>query len=233
MFQLFQNENLVRGLAEDSPFQVGISDLDPGAVLEQGVTIPWMSDASASFVYYDCWITSYLDPGIVVHRHLPQANPSLPDSLGVTTLNDGSADKYEDDGVNTKSKDSFNDIVQRMAHSQYWFCLRGLALRIGKQVPIPKILLICGQVAVPHYPPEMAYNKIVGNYSGIPLWKAEWALWYTTSVQPRYNVVPPTNLAAHIRADQQLPDELQAPFSQPDPNAQPAEPPGLQNPIGG
>lgn len=224
-FAVFQNENLAAGLPQRSTYQVGVSDVDDGTRMEQGITLPWPSESKASYVYYDCWIECELDSGIVVHRQLPQYSTAA-DSLGVADMFNTGLETITKQGVNTISAGRFTDTTQRMAHSIYRFCLRGIALRIGYQVPIPKLLTVGGVTAIPDDEiKQKAYNKIVGNYSGVPMWKAEWSQWYTVAAPPITQQLPPPNLAEHIRASDTLPAALQAPWSEPDDDAVPSAPP--------
>lgn len=227
MFNLFQDTNVAQGLPAKGQFQAGVSDFDPeGLTVERDVLIPIARDPEATWVYYETEITCFCDSGIVVHRHLPQGDYD-PATLASCFIDDANIDKLTGRGVNLKGIDSYSDTVQRMAHTQYWFRLFGQAMRIGHQVPIPGIKTIGGVPAIPHDDnPQMAYNKIVGNYSGSPLWYAAWSLWYTTAVPPAANQTPPPNLAAHIAGDVTLPTGMQAPFSQPDDEAESTNPLG-------
>ncbi len=222
-FGFFQNENLANGLPPSGQFQAGVSDVDTnGTSVESGILLPWMSDPDASWMYYDIAVLCVLDSGIVVHRRLPSFD-GYNDALASCSITDGNISSLTGLGVNLKSNDKFDDIVQRMAHSQYWFCLFGEAMRVGYQVPIPGLLKMSdGNEFIPHDEnPQRAYNKIVGNYSGVPLWYAQWSSWYTLASPPKVQLLPPANLAAHITADVTLPtDGMQAPFSQPDDAAQ-------------
>jgi hypothetical protein len=217
----FTNENTEHNLAARSNFKVAIDRIDPGGNnFERGITLPWILDKRATWQYYDCWIEEYLDAGMVVHRQLPQSNYT-PDSLGNVNVYDGQLDVNTALGVNTKSNGSYTDTVQRMANSRYWFCLKGTAIRVGYQVPIPNLVgNLAGAVAVPmpmtDQPEQFAYNKVVANYCGIPVFLAEWQLWYTLAAAPSKQVVPPPNLAAHIRADAELPTSMQVPMTFPD-----------------
>jgi len=167
---------------------------------------------------------------------LPQVNNNA-DTLASCFISDPNIDKITGRGVNIISNDEFTDTIQRMAHSVYWFRLYGQAMRIGLQVPIPGLKTVGGVQAIPHDAnPQNAWNKIVGNYSGLPLWHAYWSLWYTVAEPPTSQQVPPSNLAQHIAGDVKLPDGMQAPFSTPDDLAQSTNPlqqqTQLQNPIG-
>lgn len=237
MFNLFQNTNTAVGLSPSARFQQGISNVDDlGISAESKIKLPYIKDSVASYFYYDVHISCYLDSGIVVHRHLPQSNP-IADSLGGIDFASPTIDKVTSFGVNTKSVDSFTDTVQRMAHSIYRFCLRGEAIRASYQVPIPKIVTICGVPAIPDDADnQKAYNKVVANYSGVPVFYAAWELWYTVAVPPEEQQTPPANLGEHIRGDAVLPDSIQGPWSQPDSVAQKAQPKttlNLQNPVQG
>jgi hypothetical protein len=220
----FKDTNTVFRLPPNDQFQVGKSDIPPNSLFEQDITIPWASDLSASWVYYDCNIGTVLDSGIVVHNRLPQIN-GLPDTLARSSIDDPSLDTTvtgDGFGVGIKCKDQYKDIVQRMGHARYWFRLWGQAMRVGYQIPIPGLKTVGDVPAIPYDKnPQWAYNGIVpgGNYSGVILWYAEWSLWYTTAVPPRSNSIPASNPAAHISGATPLPTGMQAPFSQPDDNA--------------
>lgn len=235
-FDLFQDENIAVGLAADAQFQQGVSDFDAeGTTVEQKVLIPaWPRDPRATWIYYDVNLACYLDSGIVVHAALPQTDP-LPDALWSMDIDDLTGAKITNRGANLKSNARYQDTVQRMAHSRYWFRLYGEALRVAYEVPIPGIVKIAGVDAVPHdNNPQLAESRIIGNYSGVPYYYARWSLWYTTYEAPKKNQDPPQNLAVHIAASVQLPDGYQAPFSAPDDEAKKAEPPNdyqMRNPL--
>lgn len=214
------NENLQYGLREDDQFQVGVSDVDPGDVVESDVKLPWPSTPLVSWVYYDCTLAVILDSGIVVHNHLPQVNNTY-DTLSSCDMDDPRLDNIINDGVNLKCRDQYRDIVQRMGHSRYWFRLWGQALRVAHKVPIPGIKLIGGVAAIPYDKnPQWAFNRIApgGNYGGVVLWHAAWSLWYTTAVPPLTNDVPGADPVAKVSTRTPLPDArgIQAPYSQPD-----------------
>lgn len=229
-FDLFLDENEAANLAANAGFQVGVSDLDPaGNPVEQGIKLSW-ADPTSSWVYYECGIECYLDSGIVVHRHLPQSDPNA-DTLSSCDVTDSDLRTKIDAGVNVKSVDDFADVRQRMAHSVYRFRLFGQAMRVGYQVPIPGLKKVGGVNAVPDDEQEQyAVNWISGNYSGVILWRAEWSLWYTVTVPPTEDQPAPDNLAAQIDGDELPPDQMQAPYSQPDDEAENSAP-ALQNPV--
>lgn len=228
----FKDTNVVFGLPKNGPFQAGRSNIDTGQVVEQGVRLPLASDAQASFVYFECAIGTMLDSGIVVHNRLPQVNKGF-DTLAVAALDDPNLDRLTGFGINLRCKDQYQDIVQRMGHARYWFRIWGQAMRVGYQVPIPGIKIIGGVPAIPYdRNPQWGYNSISpgGNYSGAILWYAQWSLWYTTAVPPTSNTIPAADPSAHISGTTPLPAGMQAPFSQPDDNAQRQ---GARQPTGG
>lgn len=226
----FKNSNVASGIPLNDRYQVGISDEDSATpIIEQGSFLPWASESSASWVYFDCTIGAMLDSGIVVHNRLPQVNRTA-DTLASCDFAASNFDEVLGPGVNLKCKDQYADIVQRMGHARYWFRIWGQALRIGYQVPIPGIKLIGGVPAIPYDKNvQWAFNRIApgGNYSGAILWHAAWSLWYTTAVPPTSNDIPAADPSAHISGQTAIPDKngIQAPFSAPDDNATRRAPP--------
>lgn len=219
----FINENKVASLPVTGKYQAGRSNVDPGAFLEKGITLPWASDPKASWVYFDCTIGVMLDSGIVVHHRLPQVN-NVPDTLASTVsgLDDPNLDTITEHGVNLKCNDQYTDIVQRMGHARYWFRIWGQGLRFGYKIPIPGIKVIGGVPAIPYdRNPQWAFNRVApgGNFGGVILWHAQWSLWYTTAVPPINNKIPAADPSAHIRGDTPPPKSIQVPFSAPDDNA--------------
>lgn len=215
-----QNANVTYGITAKNNYQVGISDVDDGTVLENNIQIPVLGSSDRTWLYFECVVEVMLDSGIVVHNTLPQVDRTA-DTLASGYMNDMSFDDI-DGGVNLKSGDQYKDIIQRMGHSRYWFRLRGRALRVGKKVPIPGIKTIGGVPAIPHdNNPQWAYNAIApgGNFSGNILWKAAWSLWYTTAVPPVSQDIPLLDPAARTSTEAQKFGLIQAPFSQPDDNA--------------
>lgn len=220
-----KDNNVASGLPKNSPYKVGVSDVDrPTPTIESGALLPWPSDPSASWVYFEMTPLIILDSGIVVHNRLPQVD-NAPDTLSMMDLASPDFSIRTASGVNLSCRDQYTDIVQRMGHARYWLCLRGRALRIGLRVPIPGVRTIGGAPAIPYDKnPQWAFNRIFpgGNYSGAILWHAEWSLWYTTAVPPRSSAdVPAVDFAAHIAATTPPPDVsgVQVPYSQPDDNA--------------
>lgn len=192
----------------------------PGVPVEEGVLLSTPNER-ANWLYYDVTLGCVLDSGVVVHRRLPQVDNEY-DTLGTCDIDGADIDALTGLGVNLKSNDRFEDVVQRMAHSQYWFRLWGQALRIGEQVPIPRLKEVAGVKAVPYDQdnPQWGYNKIAGNYSGQILWYAQWSQWYTLAKPPRRDHLPPQNVGQHIAASKLVPVGMQSPWSLPDDNAQ-------------
>lgn len=191
--------------------QLKRGNFDSGGTLEDKVKLAAPSE-NATWVYYDVAIVSVLDSGIVVHRRLPQVDRAA-DTLASCDITDTNIDKLTGRGVNLISNDMYTDVIQRMAHSQYWFRLYGQAMRFKEQIPIPGIKSIGGVITVP-YGKQVAYNKIVGNYSGVVLWYAEWSLWYTLASPPKKQQAPPQNPA--LFTDGNSADYMQVPWSLPD-----------------
>jgi hypothetical protein len=238
----FQNENILDGLPKLGPFQAGRSDVDPGNTAEigKGGQVLGAPDPADSWLYFDCTVECVLDSGIVVHRRLPQVNNAA-DSLGASPLDAGNYNTLTPDGsptnagVNLRSLDQYADIVQRMGHARYWFRLVGQALRVGYQVPIPKLVKIGGVAAIPDdgRAPQYAYNRIApgGSYGGLILWHAAWSLWYTTAAPPTSGYVPAVDPTAGQvgTAPPTLPAFVQAPYSPADDSALPS---GYVEPLG-
>ena len=240
-FNIFLNENVAHGLPANAQYQAGISNIDPqGTPPENGITLPVLSDPSASYDYFENHLEYVLDSGVVTHRYLPQfngvANPDTLSSYDVFA----SQPSTIDGGVNLVSNDDYEDIVQQMAHSRYWIHMYGQGVRIGRQIPIPGLVGTIGGVkATPDDErPQTAFNKIVGNYSGQVVFYARWSLWYTLTEPPNASQsnsgmgpVPP-NLAAHAGQDDNADNGVQVPFSEPDDEAINSGPP-LQTGIQG
>jgi hypothetical protein len=218
----FLDENVANGIPEKTASKIGGSDVDSGEVLEKGILIPFASDPEASWVYFNCVVSTLLDSGIVVHNRLPQVNND-PDTLGSAALDAKNYDLITNLGVNLECEDQYTDVVQRMGHSRYWFRLWGQALRVGYRVPIPSLKSVGGVAVIPYdKSPQKAFNRIVpmANYSGAILWHAAWSLWYTTAVPLRSQYIPEHDPSAHISGTEEPPlNGFQAPFSPVDDNA--------------
>ncbi len=231
----FKNENVAVGLPPGSGFQSGISDSDKSSPQPEDnalVSVPSLPEAT--WDYYNCVLAFHLDSGIVVHRHLPQVDNDW-DTLSSCDIYGKDIDKLVGLGVNLKSDDDFDDVVQRMAHSQYFLHLFGQATRVGQQIPIPGIVALSdGTPVIPHDDTrQFAYNRIAGNFSGQVLYHAAWSLWYTLAKPPKKkSTLLPPDLADHVDGTITLPQGVQPPFSIPDDEAVQTQPPiQLQNPV--
>src|SRR5215469_15045523 len=120
---------------------------------EKGYALPWGLNAAASWMDYSIWIEVILDPGLALHKPLPQYNTPA-DTLAVIGVQDPNADiaiPAQGSGVNLVSQSQSVDVVQRMASPTYHFVLSGFAVRAGWQIPIPGLVSIGGVPCVPIY----------------------------------------------------------------------------------
>jgi hypothetical protein len=192
---------------------------------QQNLALPWTFNPATSWLDYSCWIEVLLDPGVVLHKTLPQTNPASTDTLATIQLQDfayltdADADPGKN-GVNMAQVAQGSDTIQRMATSTYWFTVLGYGLRAGYQVPIPGLVKVGGVVATPQFP-HRAYNKVVGNFSGIPVFFAEWELHYVLSSPMQKQAVAPVppNMAARIQANIKLPVAVLLPLAPQDQSA--------------
>jgi hypothetical protein len=210
-------------LADDfkNAIENGVPNQDNPSILpESALSLPWVFDPAASFMEYRCWVECILDAGMVLHKPLPQ-KAYTPDTLASAYITDVDLDQLTEEGVNIDPELQIMDVVQRMATSTYRFVLKGYALRVGYQVPIPGIKTIGGQTAIPEGE-QIAYNALAGSViGGIPLWYARWELPYVLGGTPKANTdapIPP-NLAAHVYPDTELPDGVALPQTVTDMNA--------------
>lgn len=214
----FRDENAVRKLPPRGKFQAGVANADTDKFPERGITWPGVGDPTVTFLDYSCWVEVVLDPGTVLHKALPQTTQT-PDDLGVIDVaNQAALANFTGPGVNTATRNTYTDTIQQMATSTFIFALRGYARRIGYQVPIPKLLQAAGVAAVPTNP-QRAYNRVIGNLGGIPVFFAQWDKWYLVSVPVKAAQVPPANLAVHMDGKTAPPQAIQVPYSLPDYNA--------------
>ena len=215
MGRLIKPENQAQGVT-GSTFQAGVNDLDNNQLIETGITLPWNTDPKTSWVYYELGLGCQLDSGIVLHKALPQSAQPI-DTLASGNVMDPAFAAIVN-GPNQVSGGSYTDVVQRMATSDYRFFLKGKALRVGYQIPCPGLKTICGITAYPDQK-QYYYPYLVGNYGGVPLWYAEWELWYFLAGPPKTQQVPPPNIAQQITGSQVVPKAIQVPWSQSDQNA--------------
>ncbi len=181
---------------------------------EQNISLPWTVDPISSWVDYRCWLECHLDAGLALHKPLPSSSSPY-DTLASCGLQDANLDalKPATGGVNLNPGVRTRDVIQRMATPTYTFVLRGYALRVGYQVPIPGLKTVGGVPAVPAAI-QRGYNVIVANLAGgIPLWYAPWELhYYVTGLPTKPTTAPvPYNPALHIRPDAELPNAVHLP----------------------
>lgn len=191
---------------------------------EQSISLPWFIDPATSWLVYDCWVEVHLDAGIALHKLLPSSNPD-PDDLGQVATDDPALDAFTaTSGVNIAPTAPFQDVVQRMATPTYTFILKGYGLRAGYQIPIPLLVEVGNNPAIPGAI-QRAYNKIVDNApGGIPIFFAEWEKWYVvTGLSASATAPVPANPALHIRPDAELPQTVQLPWSQSDQRNRPGQ----------
>ncbi len=222
--RFFQNENTAQGIASIvGRFQAGISNVDNGDIPELGLENPWVSDPAASWLDYRCVLEVRLDPGMVLHKPLPQS-AFTPDILSSVLITDPNLDIVTDKGINTKSNGKYTDFIQRMATSDYRFVLSGRGVRAGYKVPIPGLKSVCGVPATPDVNTRVRDNEIVANLGGIPIWRASWELWYMVALPPKVEQVPSGNPALHISGTPVLPAGIAVPISQPNQDSVPNAP---------
>jgi hypothetical protein len=211
---------------------VAIDNADDVSLQPQdGLGLPWSISPASSWLWRRDQVEILLDPGSVLHKTLPQQSQPF-DTLATQFVQDygfvaapggGSADSdavISGGGVNLNSQSKGQDTIQRMATSTYRFIVKGEAWRVGFQIPIPGLLKVGGQTAVPCFPQWTSGNVIVGNLpGGIPLFHCAWELHYMVAgpLKGKAPIVP--NAAARIRADQKLPDTVQVPLAPTDSNA--------------
>jgi hypothetical protein len=215
MTQAYFNENQARGLPGSAPFQVGVDHKADTKAPEALATIPTLTPDS-TYINYGCHIECFLDTGMALHKTLPQQAQPV-DTLGTYDVSQsGGADVIT--GENLKSRGTYKDIIQRVSTSTYRFLLKGFGVRVGYPVPVPSLKTVCGIPATPERQ-WVHGNEVVGNYSGVPVFRNAWELWYIVAGPPQGSQLPPPNLAEHIAADQVLPDSIQVAVSPNDYNA--------------
>lgn len=197
-----------------------VADFDPGGLPEALLSLPWaFQNPGATYLDYRCWVECALDAGMVLHKPLPQSNPS-PDTLSSVVV--GAADQDTNaDGVNLGFNAMGADVIQRMATSTYTFTLKGWGHRAGYQIPVPGIVTAGGLPVTPAGRQWTSGNIVVGNWAGIPVFFCAWHLEYYVSGRPSpggsLRAAPtPANLALRVRADAQLPRTVSLPTTHAD-----------------
>jgi hypothetical protein len=229
---IFKDPNVEAGVTS-SNYLEGVNNVDSGNAIEKGFLLPYMMNPAATWLEYRCALSIELDPGIVLHKILPQSLQPI-DTLasgtfdpqgqvpivngGIEQVNFNRSQPFEKNvnQANTVGAGKYTDGVQRMATSEYRFRLRGWAVRAGYKIPIPGLKLVCGVPAIPDKQVVLSDSEVIANYSGVPIFFSQWDLWYFIAVPPKTAQLPPPNLAEHIRADAKLPPGMQVPISAPD-----------------
>jgi len=201
---------------------------------QDGLGLPWFIPAGSGWLGRRDHVEILLDPGSALHKTLPQSDQpwdtlatQFVEGYGFVNPGAGQAGGAADadaviasGGVNLNSQSTGYDTIQRMATSTYRFVLRGEAWRVGYQVPVPGLLSVGGQTAVPTFPQWSSGNVIVGNLPGqIPIFYCAWELHYIVAGPLKGSAPIVPNAAMRIRADQTLPDMVQVPFAPADANA--------------
>ncbi len=185
------------------------------------ILVPVVSP-EASFIAYQNDIEVLLDPGMVLHKPLPQQayevdSLTTPPRAQVIGPYDYNAESFPG-GINIQSHNQTQrDVVQRMATSTYRFCLHGFGMRAGYRVPIPGLFSVNGVTPTPDKG-SWARETVRANAAGIPIYSAVWKLNYIVAIPPSGTQLlpPPPNLAAHIRGDAILPQNIFPPISVPE-----------------
>ena len=190
----------------------------PGLYPESVLELPWAIDPEASWLAYALWVEVLLDPGLVKHKQLPsRADPY--DSLASVAVGDPKFGQRTT-GVNLGSQSTGASVIQRMASSEYRFTLKGYGRRAGYPVPVPGLVTVGGQPAVPDAPQWSSGNVLVGNLpGGIPVFHCLWSLPYLVQgpLARSAREVTLFNPALHIRSDAQLPVSVALPRAPLDP----------------
>lgn len=190
-------------------------DPDTGASPDAQVRLTGLFPPESSWLNYHIEFITELDPGVALHKPLPQKDDTV-DSLGSVNIFSQNPEFNTLDSVNTISKSSSEDILQRMATSTYRVCVRGFGVRAGYKVPVPD-LKVFGGVPVSPGKHKVIGPRIVANYSGIPIYLTAWELWYDVPTPPKAKQPTPPNLAQHIGDVANPPRQIPVPVSVPEP----------------
>jgi hypothetical protein len=189
-------------------------DPDSGQSPDSGITLDTLLAPEVSWLNYQCWFETELDPGTALLKSLPQA------SYPIDTLS--SVDAYATTAqsakgsVNLTSQSKQADNVVRVTTSTYKVTLKGYGVRVGYDIPVPGLVSWAGVKPVPGKQWDSG-PQIIDQYCGIPVYLVAWKLEYFVPVPP---AVPagqrqfaPPNLGAMI-ADTNTPSaKVQIPIS--------------------
>ncbi len=183
---------------------------------ENVIDLPWGVDPAVSWLDYRCQVDVELDSGVVLHKILPQNDPTV-DDLSTVDINDPNMDEVDDKGIDLHSFSTSTDIIQRMASSTYRFILRGRGIRAGYKIPIPALRKVGNAVPIPER--QRAVQVIIGQFGGVPVWFAQWEISYIIAgpigQATDDNDVVPFNPALKIRPDAELPVAIALPVPAP------------------
>lgn len=187
--------------------------------VDAGVEIQGLCDPELSWMQYENSISTHLDPGMVLHKTLPQSLAQI-DTLATVDAFAANAQGFtgigkNGSGINTISKSRQSDYAVRASTSSYRVCLQGWGMRAGYQVPVPGLSKFGGVTPVPDKQ-WTSGQRIVANYSGIPIYVCGWRLWYYIPVPPTANQLPPPNLYQGIGGDAVPPANIPLPISVPE-----------------
>jgi len=219
MAGVFVNENVARGVT-GANVKAGISNVDNAAQQpEQQISLPWALNPAFSWLDYHNDLEVRLNPGTILSKPLPQ-HTTTPDTLASVSISplDDTVAEASKLGINLTSQNSYEDTVFQMATPTFYFILSGRAMRMGYKIPIPGLVTVAGVKAIPTSP-QVASQSTIGNVGGVPIYAAQWELWYLIELPPKREQAPPPNFALHIAGDQVPPDSIQVPFSPTDTNA--------------
>lgn len=185
---------------------------------EVGVLLPGAPAPQLSWLDYQCWVVSDLDPGLILQKGLPTADEVADSLASVNGLRDFSATI----SAPLYSNSTQDDFTQRMATSTYRFGLYGYAIRAAYLIPIPGLVSYGGVTLVPDRPQRVKGPVTVGDASGIPIFFASWELWYHCPEPPKQkgSQFAPPNLATRIPGIPNAPTGIQGPISLPVPVGQ-------------
>lgn len=163
-----------------------------------------------SWADYNCEIFAELDPGLAIHKPLPQAD-DVADSFATLDYQDAEYPKSQKD-YTLKSNSTGSDVVQRMATSTYRICVRGFAIRAGYPIPIPGLVSFAGKTPTPLYP-QRVWRQSQANISGIPINFARWELWYQLSVPVTDDTIDkyPADPSSGMTANNTPPADIKVP----------------------
>jgi hypothetical protein len=179
-----------------------------------GATVQGLCDPEWSWMQYENSIATHLDPGLTLHKSMPQSLAQV-DSLSTVDSFAANAQAFTGNAINTKSNNTQKDYAVRAKTSTYIVCLQGWGLRAGFQVPVPGLASFGGVTPVPAKQ-WCSGNRIMANYSGIPVYVNAWKLWYYIPIPPTAQQQPPPNLWQAIGAVADPPTQIPLPVSVPE-----------------